>query len=120
MESKRKEPKALRTALQHTEENYIQLTEKQHADDRTFNRGKECPPQATPAAQKPLQATAQCYSACGSFRCEEHEKDYFVRDLPNSMYHPIKASICMYEMVLCCGERTLWVSQPLVETEMHS
>jgi hypothetical protein len=56
-ESKRKEPKAPRTALNQTEENYTQPTEKQHADDRALNRGKECASQATPAAQQPWRAT---------------------------------------------------------------
>jgi hypothetical protein len=37
MESKRKEPKAPRTALKQTVENYSQPTEKQHADGRALN-----------------------------------------------------------------------------------
>jgi hypothetical protein len=44
MESKRKEPKAPRTALKQAEGNYTGATEKQHASDITRNRGKECPP----------------------------------------------------------------------------
>jgi hypothetical protein len=58
MARKRTEPKAPRTALKQMVENYTQPTEKQHANERTLNRGKESPPQATPAAQKPGRPTA--------------------------------------------------------------
>jgi hypothetical protein len=59
MKSKRNEPKAPRTALKQTEENYTQPIEKEHADDRTLNRGKESLPQATLATQKPRRPTAR-------------------------------------------------------------
>jgi chemotaxis protein histidine kinase CheA len=82
MDSTHKEPKAPRAVLKQKEENYAHPTAKQHADDRALNQGKECPPQAAPAAQKASQATSQRSSTCRSFRCEVQKKDYFMRDLP--------------------------------------
>jgi hypothetical protein len=48
------EPKAPRTELEQAEVSHIQLAEKQHAEDRALNQGKECPSQATPAALSTL------------------------------------------------------------------
>jgi hypothetical protein len=39
------------------EEDKSQPTARHKADDRTFNQGKVCPPQATIAALKPWRAT---------------------------------------------------------------
>jgi hypothetical protein len=57
MEIKPTEPKASITALSETEQNKAQPAERHPWDDKTLNQGKECPPQAAPAALKPWQAT---------------------------------------------------------------
>jgi hypothetical protein len=57
MESKRKKPKAPRTTLSGTKSSHNQHT-KHHTHKITLNQGRECPLQATPAALKPLRATA--------------------------------------------------------------
>jgi hypothetical protein len=47
------------TTLTQAEKNKLQPTDRHHTDNRTLNQGKERPPQATPAAPKPWQATAR-------------------------------------------------------------
>jgi hypothetical protein len=56
-ESEIMDPKTTKTTLNQAEKKKTQPAGRPNTDNITLNQGKECPPQATPAALKPWGAT---------------------------------------------------------------